>query len=142
MSQNLTCLFLATTPANPLDVSCSFSIPGPLKRSVRLRDAFPLSVPTVRRKSKTTTLDKVQMYYVCFQPRGRVLESLMFGSGKIATQYKTKLFSAGHDIKCFEKQSQGKTNKHTKTTKKQIFTVRPSQAFPPSILLMNSLFEK
>ena len=49
----LTCLFWAKTPANPLDVSCNFSMPGPLKRSVRLRDAFPLSVPTVKGKTRT-----------------------------------------------------------------------------------------
>lgn len=51
----ITCLFLAMTPARPLDVSCSFSIPGPLKRSVKLRDAFPLSAPTFR-VNKSTVL--------------------------------------------------------------------------------------
>lgn len=57
----LTCLFLATTPANPLEVSCSLSIPGPLNRSVKLRDAFPLSVPTNRviRKEKKKTCKEI-----------------------------------------------------------------------------------
>ena len=49
-NHSLTCLFLAKTPANPLEVSCSFSIPGPWKRLVKLRDAFPLSVPTGEEK--------------------------------------------------------------------------------------------
>lgn len=66
------------------------------------------------------------MYYVCVQPRGRVLESSMFGSGKIATRDKTKLFSEGHDIKCFEKQPPGKINKQQKSKSLQSGQVKHS----------------